>query len=785
MSRVVSLVASLTALAVATTPIAVSARERSSRDFPVSVKPESFQQSERDYDALFAGRPAVQRVRVPGGIYISRPVSGDAPQALLAQRVEIDIRSTSPTLADLQTMLEVQGINLTIDYRSLQDGAAAGSTKVDSFTAASRYQEVANSVAGGRGVQNNQQGGAFGGGFDGGFGGGFPSQGTRSGVGDAGGTGAQANVTVEGSSVDENVNAPVQQPAPQTGVNGERSSPAFFERSLPFRYFQGTVGELMRRLENTGNIAVWYDNGFVIGDVRRYAIAVPQQRDIIQSVVNELTRMGASDVTGSIGASQVVYSAPPRTQAEIIEPYLRRISGNMSEITMQIALVTVAMSRDAERGFDWSALNLGLGQNVTSVPVLPADGGTAVNTPLGSGSFVFTPNNFQTNLGDLLGVNRVLSVASAISFLSRIGNTSVAQNVELRTLSGSPVILRSGEDIPYVQNVTSQSTGSLGGGALGGSQTARLGTGLTLNVDPRYDSSSGIVTMDIGLKLVDLVEFVQLSAGNQLGTLTQPRTREQGVNSILRLPAGQTTILGGIRRELTADQRNGPLGLFGIGKRDRQHEVFWLFAIVRPVVTVYETADMPIAPRSVLDSRTTVNPYDEGSYGSPGVSGSTTAVPSDPQTTNAGGIPTMYREGAGITPANRQPAGVITSAPPAPRGIVVPGAGTAPEVNAHIPSGSVLRDPGAPGDGNSVPIRGGSSVGALQTGSLRSEQVAPTIVAPAKPATVVMAPVTPVRLVTPVKTVPVSPVSVKPVPVAEPEVRGSFIRPMTAEERSN
>lgn len=602
MSRAASLVASLTAIAVVITPITVTASERKSREFPAAKTPISFEQTERDYETLFATRPAVQRIRVPGGLYISKPIAANAPQDLLAKRIEIDIRSSVPTLADLQTMLEVQGVSLIIDYRSLQDGAN-GSSQVDSFTAASRYQEVANSVNGGQGVQNSQMGGAFG-------------QQNSNGI--PGQSGSQANVTVEGTSAVEVQDRSAEQTSAEQSEGGARQSPrspAFYNRALPFRYFQGTVGELMRRLENTGNIAVWYDNGIVIGDVRRYAIAVPQQRDIIQSVVNELIRMGASDVTGSIGASQVIYSAPPRTQAEIIEPYLRRISGNMSEITMQIALVTVAMSRKAERGFDWSALNLGYGQNVTSaLPVSDATG-TVTDTQLGSGSLVFTPNKFQANLGDLFGTDRILSVAGAISFLSRIGNTTVAQNVELRTLSGSPVILRSGEDIPYVQNVTSQSTGSLSGGALGGSQTARLGTGLTLNVDPRYDSTTGIVTMDVGLKLVDLVEFVQLNAGNQLGTLTQPRTREQGVNSILRLAAGQTTILGGIRRELSLDQGNGPLGLFGIGRRERQHEVFWLFAIVRPVVTVYETADAPLAPRSVLDSHTTINPRSEGSYG--------------------------------------------------------------------------------------------------------------------------------------------------------------------------
>ncbi len=825
MKRAVSLVASLAALTMALTPVAVSAKDKKSDNrIPKVEKATSFPQAERDYDAAFSGRPAVQRVRVPGGMFISKPSNDLAPQSLLAKRVEIDIRTDVPTLQDLQTLLAIQGIQITIDYNSLYE-ASQQDSQVGSFTAASKYQEVANSVKGGTGVQTNN-----------GFGGGFGQNGFNQNQGLNQGGGATPNVTVEGAASQANGDGgatPIQNRDVQGG--NEVQSPAFLNRILPFRYFEGTVGELMRRLENTGNIAVWYQNGIVVGGSRQYAVAVLQQQDIVQSVVNELIRLGATNVVGSVGAGQVFYSSPPRTNNEIIEPYLKRMSGNMSEVTLQVALVTVSMTKSAEAGFDWSALNFGIGSNVTTggssgsgggvgTPGLPgtpnvpggSGGGTTGGTDgqLGNGVFTFSPNAVNANLGDIFGINRIVSVAGAINFLSRIGDTSVQQNVELRTLSGSPVILRSGEDIPYVSGVGSNFAGGFGGGVAQNAQTQRLGTGLTLNVDPRYDHTSGIVTMDIGLKLVDLVEFVQLNAGNQLGTLTQPRTREQGVNSILRIPAGQTTILGGIRREFTAENRNAPFGLFGIGNRKRQHEVFWLFAIVRPVVTVFETADSPVAPRSVLDTRTTVNPYDEGSYGVNGQPGD--AVPVYGNGEALGGTPTYYGQG-GYTPANRQPAGVTTSAPPAPRGIVVPGAATAPEVNANIPQGAVLRDPGANGAGYSVttattptpagvgaapyapapvypvaapgsdPLVGQNNGNADQgsgvipyAGEMANGAAVPVVngqaLAPSVPATVEVAPVqsAPVHQVVPVAVVP-----------AEPAPRRSFIRPLSTDEKAN
>ena len=827
-----SLAASVAALSLIISPVAAEAqdrqpRERRSRFVPPQV-PTSFPQSERDFDQIFSGRPAVQRVRVPGGLFISRPINGMAPQSLLSRRVDVDIRSPVPTLADLQFVLDAQGVPLTIDWRSLEAGAR-DAAKVDPFLAASRYQQIANSVRGGTGVQDSGMQGGFAGGAGGygaqgsygaqqggyggqqGFGGASPNVTVSGSAGGQGGQGGQDGGTQQrtqtneysstgngsmgmagtaASALDYSSSRETQSRSVSTTTTvSTPQGPEFFDRVLPFRQFQGTVGDLMRRLENSGNIAVWYDGGLIVGDVRRYSVAIMQNQDIMQSVVNELIRLGAKDVVGSVGAGQVFYSAPPRTNNEIIEPYLRRMSGNLSEITLQVALVTVAMSRNAEAGFDWSAFNFGLGQNITSggsTTPLPGTGtGTgSVSAGLNNGAFTLNTSGFNANFGDLFGIGRIVSIAGAIRFLSRLGNTSVQQNVELRTLSGSPVILRSGEDIPYVSGVGATTAGGLSGATLGSSQTARLGTGLTFNVDPRYDSTSGIVTMDIGLKLVDLVEFVQLNAGAQLGTLTQPRTREQGINSILRLPAGQTTILGGIRRELSSDARTGPFGAFGIGSRNRQNEVFWLFTIVRPTVTVYESADSPLAPRSVLDTRTTVNPYDEGSYGVVGRPGDTVAVPNDPQTTTDGGIPTYYGQQGTVTPANRQPAGVVTSAPPAPRGTVIPGAATPPEVNANIPSGSILRDPGAPGTN----YRPNTATTPTPYPGTPVYNVAPPAPAPApapvpqpRPVQLMSAPVVQPQTVQVAPPVVVTPPAAVPPP---PQPRRSFIRPLTPAEQA-
>ena len=813
-------VLALTMASLAVSTAAEAKDRKTSTKFAQVVEPTSFAEAERGYDGMFANRPAVQRVRVPGQFFVSKPRDGVVPASLYSKQVEIDIRSPTPRLSDLQTMLEIQGVAMSIDWRSLSN-VPDPDAKVGTFTAASRYQAITNS-AGGNGGQNGQNGqngglgggslggsGSYGNGFGGAFGGsngGSVGSGTNSTpnitiVGSGGGGGQGASSDSEGGGLTSgNMSSGMTQgqadkipkyPNAQgsgygrakadgdTNNDSEEKGPRFYDRILPFRYFKGSVGELLKRLENSGELAVWYDNGLVVGETRRYSVAIMQNIDVSQSVVNELIRLGARDVVGSIGAGQIFYAAAPRVNAELIEPYLRRVSTNLSEITLQVALVTVAMTKNAERGFDWSSFNLQLGNGTAT------NGGATPDSGFDRNTGNFSSGAFRATFG--VGLANPLTVAGAIRFLSRVGDTSVTQNVELRTLSGAPVALRSGENIPYVQNVGSNIVGGLGGGAgiSGSTQTASLGTGITLNVDPRYDASSGIVTMDVGVKLVDLVEFVQLSAGNQVGTISQPRTREQGLNSIIRVPAGQTTIVGGIRRDQASDNRTAPLGLWGIGSRTRDRNVFWLFTIVRPVVTVYESSDVPNVPKSVLDTTVTVNPSDERPVWPRDQYRVDQATiqqqgPVQIQQVPGGYVPQARSYDAGMassTPPNRQPGAVVISQPPAPRNVVVGAPSSPPEVTSALnaPANSVVRVPVSPTTTAEVPgnrvTLDGSAVNLPLAPAPADEHLQPTVsTEPAPPSTVV-----PSGRAQTGAGVPTDAVA--------PSAPRSFLRPMTEAER--
>ncbi len=206
----------------------------------------------------------------------------------------------------------------------------------------------------------------------------------------------------------------------------------------------------------------------------------------------------------------------------------------------------------------------------------------------------------------------VLALFGAIAFLSTFGNTNVTQNVELRTLSGRQVKIRSGDEIPYVKGIgigtlgsagTAAANGTTGGSSnsntLGTAQTETVKTGLTVEMVPRFDSDAELVTTDLKMELKSLVEFVKLDAGNQLGSLTQPRTQDQELSNIVRMRAGQTAVIGGIQYDQEQFDGNEPTFLRdkmrarsqSAGYRAQNVTRNALFIILQPTVTTYEPVE--------------------------------------------------------------------------------------------------------------------------------------------------------------------------------------------------
>lgn len=405
------------------------------------------------------------------------------------------------------------------------------------------------------------------------------------------------------------------------------------ERRLPFLRYDGSLGGLIDSLRSGLGVVSWWENGLIfLSDRDRFALALPQNEDVLSSVASELTSLGAQDVLTSLRGGRILYSATPAAQDEMIGPHLARLTRNLSMVTVQVAVVSVALNDSSSIGFDWNAFSVAFDSRKSTLDKLSGktETGTGTGTNNGGinnggvnnggtdngnddgynnggdgqssrkvtelGSLFEIANSGiavgSTSLGKVFGTEGALSVASAISFLSNFGSTNITQNVEMRTLSGTEVSLRSGQEIPYVKGVSVNSS-AMGNGSnmIGSTQTETVQTGLTVEMLPHYDAETGLVTVEVDVEVKSVLDFIELSAGSQIGTLTQPLTQDQSLTDIVRLPAGKTVVIGGLQYDSDSDTgveptftRNRDIKL---GHQSKQVTRNALFIILRPSVTVY------------------------------------------------------------------------------------------------------------------------------------------------------------------------------------------------------
>ncbi len=403
---------------------------------------------------------------------------------------------------------------------------------------------------------------------------------------------------------------------------------AFMDRPLTFRRYQGTLAGLISKLRNAMGISAWYSDGAVFfSPIEQYAVSIPPIESILDLVASELERMGASDVQPSQVASQILYSASPALQRDLIDPFLRRSAHNLSEVTMQIALVTVSLDDRDERGFDWDTFNARL-ENRSPTDAADddddsgdgddEDGGGDQGVNLGGfGPPIPTFGFGNLNAGGLegaffdddirlFGTDVTVTVGAAIDFLSQLGTSRVDQNLEMRTISGSSVELRSGRVLPFIEQIRTTNNNNNDNNTQTSEVTFdEVELGLSVSVTPNFEAATNIVTMEISIEQTDLIEFlrVEVPVGERTEPIQRPVVAEQGLVDLVRVPAGRTVIIGGVSETRSQRDRTAPYGLWRIGNSVDTSSRSALFIILRPIVTMYELIDNPILTAGVTPPR--------------------------------------------------------------------------------------------------------------------------------------------------------------------------------------
>jgi len=361
-------------------------------------------------------------------------------------------------------------------------------------------------------------------------------------------------------------------------------------REMPIVLFdyKGTVKNFLETLSNAYGISFGWGAGNVVNVYKKglYIMKVPNNKLLVTEISETITSLGAEEVKSSFFAGTIHYKASSNDQV-LIESMIKSMSINASMVSLQIGVVDVTTARDKKEGFDWSKLAISMG----GITIGNTDGGSS-GVSLQNFSEIQAAGEITS--GAIAGriAKSDFSMAGVVNFLSTYGKTTTEQSVLLATLSGKPVTIDSGEKVPYVSDVGVSTTGNSDSNSdslLGSANIEEASTGLKVELTPYYDGYTDTVTIDIKLSLNTLLGFIELSAGNQIGTITRPRLQNKEMTSLVKVKVGEAIIVGGITYESKSDNRTNPGFLDGmkIASLNRNVSQTSTFVIIRPTVTTF------------------------------------------------------------------------------------------------------------------------------------------------------------------------------------------------------
>ncbi len=377
--------------------------------------------------------------------------------------------------------------------------------------------------------------------------------------------------------------------------------------------FKGTFGQFMNAMSVAHNLSFsWMPGNIIMVQKEKpYILQIPQNDNVAKAIAENITALGAKEAKASIQAGTIHYKASEQDQRRILE-MVERMGLNAAVVSMQVAIINVTLDRERNTGFDWGSLKVGIGAQdlgvtddasqslpgttdpITGIPVPPT--GTPSDEPaLG--------NNLK-DMASFLGLTKegiALNLAkgdfnfmSAYRMLSTYGEAKTTQSVLMDSLSGEEVTIKSGQKIPYIKSVGVNSASNNGttnnNNSLGSTDISEVDIGLELKLTPFYDNRAQTVTIGVDLSLSSLLRYVELSAGNQLGSVSRPLTQEQAFTDLVRVRAGESVIIGGLTYDSINDNRSNLTFLENTDTASQARKVSRtaMFILMRPTVTVFE-----------------------------------------------------------------------------------------------------------------------------------------------------------------------------------------------------
>ncbi len=357
---------------------------------------------------------------------------------------------------------------------------------------------------------------------------------------------------------------------------------------ISVRNYKGKLGNLLDVLSSVYNISFNYETGGIltIQEQSTYIINVLQNQEIIEDLSATILRLGATETEFSLVGGNLIYKASPKSHHKI-KNYIESYSKNAAVIGLQVSVVTVQLDKSSNKGFDWSTLNVVAGDPNLFSSDEPTPGGeegvvAAAADVIAEGLGLSTGNGSA----GLKYVNGDFNFEGVINYLSTYGKTEANQSTMMKTISGKEVSLVSTQSIPYVEEIE-LTLGNDNNNSSEGITTSSVDIGLTLTITPYFDSNTNMVTVNLELDLSSLLAMTEITSGDT--KITQPQTQNQTFTNLMKLKAGDSSVIGGIMYDTVSDNRTGISYLeeMDIASQSKQTTKNAVFIILRPSVTVF------------------------------------------------------------------------------------------------------------------------------------------------------------------------------------------------------
>lgn len=275
---------------------------------------------------------------------------------------------------------------------------------------------------------------------------------------------------------------------------------------------------------------------------------ITEQQNQQEAVTQTLTYREAASVIMNPETGTLAVRATSR-QHEKVSEFIETISGaSRRQVLIEATVVEVVLNDKYQSGVDWSALGLqGLGYSFKQ----SFTGANLTESPF----FSLQYRNPNAAAGG--------DISSTLKLLNSFGNTRVLSSPKVMTLNNQTAVMRVVENSVYF---TVQSTVTPGNSTTGAGATISYNTtpnvvpeGFVMNVTPQVGDND-IVNMNVRPSITRITSFVNdpnpdLGRAGVVSRVPQIQTRE--FETMLRIPSGQTALMGGLMLDSFASNRDG------------------------------------------------------------------------------------------------------------------------------------------------------------------------------------------------------------------------------------